>query len=66
MDYMKFHTDGAFDRTQDGSPRTAFAPLNPAHLTHEPVRRRMPWGRFAGAAAVGALVVEALRLTFGG
>jgi hypothetical protein len=38
------------------------APLNPAHLTHEPVRRRWSWIRFAAGAALGALVLEAFRL----
>jgi hypothetical protein len=56
-------------RNQEGSADEAetndssrLAPLHPAHLTHEPTRRRWSWVRFAGGAAVGALVVEAFRL----
>lgn len=66
MVYMKFHANrAAYHGAQDGDPRSAFAPLNPAHLTHEPVRRPVPWARFLGAVAVGAVVVEALRFVWG-
>ncbi len=65
MVYMKFHADSSFEGRQDGSPRTVFAELNPAHLTHEPVHRPRPWARFAGAVALGAVVVEALRYVWG-
>jgi hypothetical protein len=65
MYYMNFRRA----RDQEGSPDEAeandssrLAPLNPAHLTHEPTRRRWSWVRFAGGAAVGAVVVEAFRL----
>ncbi|MGK6305673.1 hypothetical protein [Variovorax sp. DT-64] len=46
----------------EANDSSRLAPLNPAHLTHEPARRRWSWIRFAGGAAVGAVVVEAFRL----
>lgn len=46
----------------EANDSSRLAPLNPAHLTHEPVRRRWSWIRFAGGAALGALVVEAFML----
>ncbi|WP_143684523.1 hypothetical protein [Variovorax sp. KK3] len=47
--------------SEEPSDRSRLAPLNPAHLTHEPWPKRWSWTRFVGGAALGALVVEALR-----
>ncbi|KWT72298.1 hypothetical protein WDL1CHR_02153 [Variovorax sp. WDL1] len=65
MYYTIFRRSRNEDRPEDGteaSDTSRLAPLNPAHLTHEPVRRRWSWIRFAAGAAVGALVFEAFRL----
>ena len=66
MYYMIFRRSRNEERSEDeaeASDNSRLAPLNPAHLTHEPVRRRWSWIRFAaGTALVGALVVEAFRL----
>lgn len=65
MYYMIFRRARDEDRSEDeaeANDSSRLAPLNPAHLTHEPVRRRWSWIRFAVGAAVGALVVETFRL----
>lgn len=65
MYYMIFRQSRNEERADDepeAKESSRLAPLNPAHLTHEPVRRRWSWIRFAVGAAVGALVVEAFRL----
>ena len=65
MDYMIFRrlrNEGRSADEAEANDTSRLAPLNPAHLTHEPVRRRWSWIRFAAGAAVGALVVEAFRL----
>jgi len=65
MYYMKLRGTGTPEPSEEESGRSSFAPLNPAHLTHEPVRHLPPWARFTGAAAFGAAVVEALRRVVG-
>ncbi|VTU35657.1 hypothetical protein RA8CHR_05274 [Variovorax sp. RA8] len=65
MYYMIFRRSRNAERPEDeaeANDSSRLAPLNPAHLTHEPVRRRWSWIRFAAGAAVGVLVVEAFRL----
>ncbi|VTU40573.1 hypothetical protein H4CHR_05295 [Variovorax sp. PBS-H4] len=65
MDYMISRhprNEGRSDDEADAEDSSRLAPLNPAHLTHEPVRRKWSWVRFAAGAAAGALVVEAFRL----
>lgn len=52
------------ERSSEDANSSRLAPLNPAHLTHEPVRRTWSWVRFAVAVAVGALIVEAFRFGF--
>ena len=58
---MQSRKHDAPGKSEDESDYSSLAPLNPAHLTHEPARRLPTWIGFAGAAALGALVVEALR-----
>jgi hypothetical protein len=53
------------DDEPDRPDRSRLAPLNPAHLTHEPIRRSWSWARFVAGAALGALVVEAFRRVVG-
>jgi hypothetical protein len=62
---MKPRGDDAPDKSEDESDYSSLAPLNPAHLTHEPVRRVPTWAGFAGAVALGTAVVEALRRLVG-
>ncbi|WP_162576564.1 hypothetical protein [Variovorax sp. PBL-H6] len=62
---MIFRQSRAERQSEDGTEAddsSRLAPLNPAHLTHEPVRRSWSWIRFAAGTAVGVLVVEAFRL----
>ena len=61
MHCMRFDHPGS-DEESDSS---RLAPLNPAHLTHEPVRRRWSWTPFLGGAALGTLVVEVFRRLVG-
>lgn len=65
MCYMKLRDNDAPDEPEDESDYSSLAPLNPAHLTHEPVRRVPTWAGFAGAVALGTAVVEALRRLLG-
>jgi len=62
MYYMIFGRPRAEDRSEEASDSSRLAPLNPAHLTHEPARRGWSWLRFAAGVTVGAAVVEVLRL----
>lgn len=61
MYYMKTRGQDAPDEPEDESDYSSLAPLNRAHLTHEPVRRFPAWAGFAGAVALGTAVVEVLR-----
>jgi hypothetical protein len=65
MYYMKSRGQDAPDELDDESDYSSLAPLNRAHLTHEPVRRLPMWAGFAGAVALGTVVVEALRRLLG-
>jgi hypothetical protein len=65
MDYMISRRPPDGERSQEDSDSSRLAPLNPAHLTHEPERRSWSWLRFAAGVAVGAVVFEALRLAMG-
>ena len=62
MIFRRSRSEEGFDDGPEANDSSRLAPLNPAHLTHEPVRRRWSWIRFAGGAALGALVVEAFML----
>jgi hypothetical protein len=55
----------AGEQPEDEPDSSRLAPLNPAHLTHEPARRHWSWLRFAAGAGVGAVVFEALRIALG-
>lgn len=65
MYYMIFGRQPDGEGSQEESDSSRLAALNPAHLTHEPVRRNWSWLRFAVGVTVGAVVVEALRLAMG-
>ncbi|GAA4352968.1 hypothetical protein GCM10023165_42830 [Variovorax defluvii] len=55
---MRLDRNPASEEEPDSS---RLAPLNPAHLTHEPVRRGWSWTRFFGGAVLGTLVAEIFR-----
>jgi hypothetical protein len=59
---MKAHIDCQRHRSHNEAAGTAFAPLNPAHLTHQAVPRALPWNWFSGFSLAGLAAVEALRL----
>jgi hypothetical protein len=65
MYYMIFRRPPDGEGSQEESDSSRLAALNPAHLTHEPMRRNWSWLRFAVGVTVGAVVVEALRLAMG-
>ena len=65
MSYMKSTDQDVPDEPEDESDYSSLAPLNRAHLTHEPIRRIPTWAGFAGAVALGMVVVEALRRLLG-
>ena len=62
MAYMNTERDNFYDWAKDKPDASSFAGLNPAHLTHAPVRNSMPWGRMAVFVLMAVAVAAALKL----
>jgi hypothetical protein len=65
MSYMNTDRDNFYDWAKDKPDTSAFAPLNPAHLTHTHPRRAhagFPWARLAVLTAIVIALAVAYKL----